>query len=109
MIGSLLRQVPEPRRLGLTPTTTMTAHKESLEHLLLLQQIDDDLLQDLKGHFKTVTYCPRKNAFAPILPDESHPSKEQLRQADVIFSFVIPPTLESYDVRLGSTMCYSSN
>lgn len=76
----------------------MTANKETLEHLLLLQHLPDDLLDTVKKQYKTVTYVPRRNAFGGLLPGESDPTKEQLREADTIFSFVIPGSMESSDV-----------
>lgn len=75
----------------------MTAHKVELKHLLLLQHLDDELVADLKQLFDKVTYLPRRNAFGSTLEGEEEPTKEHLRDADVIFSFVLPTALQSQE------------
>ncbi|GAA5866819.1 hypothetical protein JCM1840_004277 [Sporobolomyces johnsonii] len=75
----------------------MTQHRSDLRTLLIYTPLQPpSLVEDLKAVFPVVKYFPIQN-FAPIKEGDAVPTEQDFKDADAIFSFVIPPGLTSVD------------
>ncbi|CEQ40938.1 SPOSA6832_02621, partial [Sporobolomyces salmonicolor] len=72
-------------------------HRSDLRTLLIYTPLQPpSLVEDLKAVFPVVKYFPIQN-FAPIQEGDPVPTEQDFKDADAIFSFVIPPGLSSVD------------
>ncbi|GAA5995386.1 uncharacterized protein JCM10292_005138 [Rhodotorula paludigena] len=74
----------------------MTAHRVTLDTLLVYGPLADDLLSTLRTIFSEVIYRP-VTPFQPRIESEPQPTDDELARADAIFGFQIPFNLKKWE------------